>query len=146
MPFDMAGKLLETSDYPMVHDKFQIWLRTVADFLQSLVQNSGIATEWLSLPVITFYINGGGDAIDELIKCIDERLNWLSSILNVEYQVDLSGNNKIHGVDIGPLFGNIKTIAGTEKPVIPERNIHEVLKTKEWLNDQQRSRLFEKNV
>ncbi len=139
MPFDMARGIMESSEYHQMHRKFHIWLRTVADFLQSLAPDSGIAAEWLSLPAVTLFINriiiSGGTSEVKMRDCIQERLKWLRHVLQVNYQVEFSDVEQVKFCSFAPLFQDMTPGCDVQKrsPVSPS-NINDALKSKKWLS------------
>ena len=142
---DMGIKLADFSDYHIAHQNFHSWLINISDYLQKLAPDSGLSAEWLSLPVITYYIAGallgGGDREDELLLAIKERISWLGKIFGIDItdKVDAKlSNEKVRNViRLDPLLDELNG-KGKEQRLIESGkkdllNINEILKDKEWL-------------
>lgn len=138
-PFDMARGIMASSEFHQMHRKFHLWLRTVADFLQSLAPDSGIAAEWLSLPVVTLFINrimiSGGIVEVKMRECIECRLKWLRHVLQVNYQIEFSDAEQVKCCNIAPLFQDVEPGCKVrERGTLSPSNINDVLKSKKWLS------------
>jgi len=81
------------------HDRFHNWLRQVSDFLQQISPDSGLSAEWLSLPVISSYYDGGviggPNRAADLKRALTKRYEWIHDITDFDVSDLLKTLNKI---------------------------------------------------
>ena len=142
---NMGMKLINFSDYHIAHQNFHSWLINISDYLQKLAPDSGLSAEWLSLPVITFYISGaligGPEREDELRLVIQERIGWLGKIFGIDItdkvEFKATRGKERNVIRLDPLWdelnGKGKDQALTKNGCSDLLNINEILKDKEWL-------------
>ena len=144
---EMGFKLTNFSDYHLAHQNFHSWLINISQYLQKLAPDSGLSSEWLSLPAITFYISGallgGGDKEDELRRCIQIRNSWLGKIFGVDItdkaDANLSKRKVRNVIRLDPILvelngnGKQKERSSINCHQKDSLNINEIIKDKEWL-------------
>jgi excisionase family DNA binding protein len=135
---------LRISEFHQGHQNFIIWLKAVADKFHSLSMDSGLIAEWLSLPMVTFYIDGviigGTDFYQKLINVVIKRINWLCEIFNIESNQFIDKINTIkeastnHASSLAPLYdGMIQTKPINKEDQRARTNYQSLLAGKEWL-------------
>ena len=84
--FDFGFKCFIHYDLTYIQDSFILWLRSISDFYQATAPDSGLSAEWLSLPSITIYSDGGTTSdpnfINQLSIAVKERFVWTGKIFN----------------------------------------------------------------
>jgi len=84
--FDFGFKCFIHYDLTYIQDSFILWLRNISDFYQETAPDSGLSAEWLSLPSITIYSDGGTTSdpnfINQLSIAVKERFVWTGKIFN----------------------------------------------------------------
>jgi len=133
---------LDVKDFNQAHINFLLWLRTVADKLDELSPESGLDAEWLSLPLMTFYINksviGGRSRYNYLVDVVADRIRWLGRLIGINPSKYLSQLAKLKEkpmqleASLDRLFDFVKI--GTEmKAPMPVTPLQKELAAKEWL-------------
>ena len=133
---------LDVKDFNQAHINFLLWLRTVADKLDELLPESGIDAEWLSLPLVTFYINesviGGRKRYYYLVDVVADRIHWLGKLIGINPAKYLSQLAVLKEkpmqleASLDRLFDGIVVPTKTQAPmqITP---LHRELSGKEWL-------------
>ena len=135
---------LRFKEYHQGHQNFQLWLRSIADKCEALSPDSGLAAEWLSLPVVTFYLDGalmgGSESYFSLVDAVKERLNWLDKVLDVKTEGFIEKIESIEktkaGIEISldPILNKIKPFKINQFKVEKTLTDYQsLLKSKEWL-------------
>lgn len=133
---------LDVKDFNQAHVNFLLWLRTIADKLDELAPESGFDAEWLSLPLMTFYIDksviGGRRRYNHLVDVIADRIRWLGKLIGVNPAKYLSQLAMLKEkpmqleASLDRLFDDIKIPTETQAP-IQITPLHLGLSEKEWL-------------
>jgi hypothetical protein len=133
---------LDVKDFNQAHINFLLWPRTVAEKLNDLSPESGFDAEWLSLPVMTFYINksviGGRKRYNYLVDVVADRIRWLGKLIGINPAKYLSQlamlkeKPKQLEASLDRLFDGIVVPTKTKAPmqITP---LHRELSGKEWL-------------
>lgn len=142
---NMGINSLRFNDYYQGHQNFMLWLKSVAIKLDTLSTSSGLLNEWLSLPVMTFYIGGtligGTELFLKLVDCVEKRIDWLGKL----FKVDVAESKKqIEGIRCNPIkkavtidavLTTVKKYEPTKESKKPElTEMQRLLADKEWLN------------
>lgn len=142
---DMGINSLKFNEYYQGHQNFMLWLKSVADRLYEVSPSTGLSYEWLSLPVMTFFIVGtliGGLILFfKLVDCVEKRIEWLGKLFDVDVT---ESKQKIEDIYKNPIqkSTSIDAVLGTlEKPTATKDNkkpelteMQRLLADKEWLN------------